>query len=208
MRHIILSSILVGAAMLWPVAAAADDAAAQRAYDNGDYETAYAQWLPLAEAGDANAQFAVGHMHANGFGVAMDDAETLKWYRLAAAQGHAEAQFNMGVMYSNGWGVDLNDAEAARWFQMAADKAYLPAITNLARFYFSGIGVEKNYVESYVWYDVAKQLGDLEVQVKLDEIASRVSDQELMSAQGKANRLLAGFDSRSQESDQVTALAR
>jgi len=207
MRQII-SIILVGAVMLWPVAATADSSAAQRAYESGDYETAYAQWLTLAEAGDANAQFRIGHMHANGFGVAMDDAETLKWYGLAAAQGHAEAQFNMGVMYSNGWGVDFNDAEAARWFRLAAEQGYLPAVSNLARFYFSGIGVEKSYVDSYVWYDIAKELGDLDAQIKLDEIATRVSDQELMSAQRTASRWLADLDSRSQESDQTARLAR
>lgn len=207
MRHI-FSSILVGAIMMWPVAAAADSATAQRAYENGDYETAYAGWLTLAEAGDADAQFRVGQMHSNGFGVAMDDAATLKWYSLAAAQGHAEAQFNMGVMYSNGWGVEFNDAEAARWFRMAAEQAYLPAVTNLARFYFSGIGVEKNYVDSYVWYDIAKELGDVDAQARLDEIATRVSDQELMSAQRTSSRWLADLDSRSQESDQAARLAR
>ena len=41
-------------------------------------------------------------MYANGRGVEQDDAEAVKWYRLAAEQGGAAAQFNLGWMYANG----------------------------------------------------------------------------------------------------------
>ncbi len=34
-----------------------------------------------------------------------DYAETVKWYRKAAAQGQADAQNNLGFMYGNGQGV-------------------------------------------------------------------------------------------------------
>jgi TPR repeat protein len=37
-----------------------------------------------------------------GDGVSVDKVESVKWYRLAAAQGDAEAQFNLGVIYSEG----------------------------------------------------------------------------------------------------------
>ena len=52
-------------------------------------------------------------MYANGEGVPEDDAEAVRWYRLAADQGHAGAQYNLGVMYANGEGVVEDDAEAA-----------------------------------------------------------------------------------------------
>ena len=38
-------------------------------------------------------------------GVPEDDAEAVRWYRLAAEQGNAFAQSNLGVMYANGEGV-------------------------------------------------------------------------------------------------------
>ena len=44
-----------------------------------------------AEQGDAKAQFSLGFMYANGQGVPKDDAEAMKWYRLAADQGYAAA---------------------------------------------------------------------------------------------------------------------
>ena len=58
-----------------------------------------------AEAGDAEAQYALGVMYANGQGVPQDDTEAGRWYRLAADQGLAEAQYNLGVMYANGNGT-------------------------------------------------------------------------------------------------------
>ena len=52
-----------------------------------------------AEQGDAVAQAALGVSYANGDGVPQDDAEAVRWYRLAAEQGIAAAQYNLGSMY-------------------------------------------------------------------------------------------------------------
>ena len=46
-----------------------------------------------AEQGFATAQYNLGIMYANGEGVPQDDAEAVKWSRLAAEQGYASAQF-------------------------------------------------------------------------------------------------------------------
>ena len=70
-----------------------------------DYETAYKLFLPLAEQGDAGAQFNLGGMYDNGQGVPQDYEEAEKWWRLSAEQGHTKAQFNLGLMYHNGQGV-------------------------------------------------------------------------------------------------------
>ena len=63
-------------------------------------------------------------MYANGEGVPEDDAEAVRWLRLAADQGHADAQHNLGWMYANGEGVPEDDAEAARWYRLAADQGH------------------------------------------------------------------------------------
>jgi len=75
------------------------------AYNRGDYETALKKFLPLAEQGDAAAQFNLGKMYRKGQGVSLDYAEAMKWYRLAADQGRAAAQNNLGGMYAEGRGV-------------------------------------------------------------------------------------------------------
>ena len=66
----------------------------------------------LAEQGDATAQFRVGSMYSFGEGVPENDAEAVRWYRLAADQGDADAQTNLGAMYEEGEGVPENNAEA------------------------------------------------------------------------------------------------
>ena len=45
-----------------------------------------------AEQGDADAQFTLGFRYEYGLGVPQDDAEAVRWYRLAAEQGNASAQ--------------------------------------------------------------------------------------------------------------------
>ena len=49
-----------------------------------------------------------------------DDAEAVRWVRLAAEQGTAAAQFNLGLMYANGKGVPKDDVTAYAWLNIAA----------------------------------------------------------------------------------------
>jgi uncharacterized protein len=70
----------------------------------GDFGTAMRLWRPLAEQGDATAQFDVGYLFDNGSGVRQDYTEAMKWYRLAADQDLAAAQYSLGVMYDDGDG--------------------------------------------------------------------------------------------------------
>ena len=61
-------------------------------------------------------------MYATGQGVPEDDAEAVRWYRLAAEQGYAAAQFNLGVMYATGQGVPEDDVTAYAWLNIAAEQ--------------------------------------------------------------------------------------
>jgi len=58
------------------------------AADRGDFETALREWQPLADQGDADAQFNLGVMYDSGDGIPQDYAEAAKWHRLAAEQGN------------------------------------------------------------------------------------------------------------------------
>ena len=59
-------------------------------------------------------------MYFNGEGVPQDDAEAVRWYRLAAAQGFAEAQFTLGLMYRDGRGVLQDSVIAHMWLIIAS----------------------------------------------------------------------------------------
>lgn len=74
-----------------------------------------------AAKGDADAQFAIGAMYANGQGIPQDYQKAAAWYRKAAEQGHARAQYHIGAMYDIGQGVPQNYRLAAMWFRKAAE---------------------------------------------------------------------------------------
>jgi TPR repeat protein len=59
------------------------------AAEKGDYSTAHWLLRPLAEQGNAVAQFDLGFMYDTGHGVMQDYGEAMRWYRLAAQQGNA-----------------------------------------------------------------------------------------------------------------------
>lgn len=90
------------------------------AYNAGDYERALTILRPLAEQGNAEAQFNLGIMYDKGRGVNQDDAEAVKWFRLAAEQGLAEALFVLGSMYETGHGVSQDYVRAHMWYNIAA----------------------------------------------------------------------------------------
>ncbi len=195
MREVIRFIILI-AFLLSPAAILADLQKGLDAYDEGDYETCFAECMGPAEDGDAAAQFCIGRLYANGFGVMMDDAEALRWYGLSAEQGYAEAQFNLGVMHANGWGVPMNDAEAAKYYRMAAEGGYIQAMTSLAYVTYRGIGVEENLAEGYMWYYIAAELEEFSAIADRDNLAEKLSPDQLAQAQQKASELLETYQGK------------
>jgi TPR repeat protein len=82
-----------------PVAAGpGEDAMAVSA--RGDYATALRLLRPLADQGDAQAQYNLGVLYDNGQGVPQSNAEAMKWYRKAADQGEARDQNNLANRYA------------------------------------------------------------------------------------------------------------
>jgi TPR repeat protein len=108
--------------LCWPAAARADFADGLSAFDGGDYATAFAEWQPLADAGNAEAQSALAGLYMNGLGVRQDLGEAAKWYERAARQGDAVAQLNLGDLYAKGRGVRRDLVEAHLWLGLAANQ--------------------------------------------------------------------------------------
>ena len=143
---------------------------AQSAYDNGQFEEARRIWVPLAEAGDPEAQFRRGLLFDLGQGVPKDLATAYMWYRRAAEAGLAQAQFNVAVMQDSGLVGPRNAVEAARWYTKAAAQGHHRAQYNLAQLYASGDGVLSNTAKAKAWYRVAAHGGLTAAADKLAEI--------------------------------------
>ena len=107
-------------------------------------------------------------MWDTGRGVPQDDAEAVRWYRLAADQGYAEAQVHLGRMYSNGRGVPEDDAEGVRWLRRAAEQGHAAAQLSLGRLYDDGWGgLPQDDSAAVRWYRLAADQGHAAAQSSL-----------------------------------------
>ena len=137
------------------------------AHEQGVYATALRLLRPLAEQGEASAQYNLGLMFDNGQGVPQDYATAVSWYRKAAEQGHAAAQNNLGAMYAHGQGVPQDYAAAASWYRKAAEQGNAMAQYNLGVLYDDGQGVPQDYAVAMSWYRKAAEQGYVDAQISL-----------------------------------------
>ena len=194
LMHILTRTFLaVLPLILSPISWSADFAKGQSAYDSGDYETALTEWQLLAEEGDANGQFGLGLLHDNGFGVALDSLQAIKWYQSAAEQGHGEAQCNLAVMYENGWGVPQSDEEAFKWYSLAAEQGLVPAQYSLGKMYKSGFGVARDNVMAHMWLTIAYEMGNNSARFKRDTLVSKMSVEDIARSDDLAREWLDSY---------------
>jgi hypothetical protein len=156
MRYIV-GMLVLGIMPVW-----ADTAAGLAAFKNKDYLRAYQEFKVGADAGQAEAQFDLGVMYAQGFGVQRDLSVAATWYRKAADQGNAEAQFALGQMYAHGWGVPRDTADAIRWFEMANSVDSDGPPTDWMS--VEGFGIDKDPKQAAYWYEQAAKSGHPEAQ--------------------------------------------
>lgn len=125
---------------------------------------------PLAENGNANAQYNMGVLYDEGYGVEQDYAKARDWYEKAAAQNYSKAEHNLGIMYQEGHGVDKDSAKAAEWFKRAAEHGEPAAQNNLAVLYVRGNGVRQDLAEATRWAAKAAEAGNGSAKNNLPQI--------------------------------------
>ena len=162
-----------------------------QAFEAGDFKTTLAEWNPLAEKGNVEAQYSLGVMYATGEGVPKNDKTAVKWFTKAAEQGEASAQINLGVMYSNGEGVPENDKTAVKWYTLAAGQGNANAQSNLGFMYEYGEGVVTDTKRAYMWYNLGSYNGNKIAGENKDEIAKRMTPADISKAQDMSSACLA-----------------
>ncbi len=129
-------------------------------------------------------------MYATGRGVPQDDAEAVRWFRLAAEQGHATGQYNLGFRYDAGQGVPQDAAEAARWFRLAAEQGDASAQSRLGLKYATGEGVPQDYVSAHMWLNLAAAAGVARggagAREALKMVAESMTREQIAQAQARA----------------------
>ena len=161
------------------------------AYGKGDYKTAVAEFQPLAEQGDAKAQYFLGWMYTSGKGVPQDYKRAVKWWKLSAEQGNRDSQLNLGLMYNNGKGVPRDDKEAAKWYRLSAEQGDANAQHHLAIMYGTGHGVLRDDVRAHMWFNLAASNGNEESPEYRDIVAQSMTPAQIDKAQDLASECVA-----------------
>jgi len=169
------------------LAGTTEDVAA--AIGRNDYEAAFKLLAPLAEAGDVEAQFALGSLLEWGKGTPVDFNDAATWYRRAAKQGHVVAQARLGRLLAGfshneafNTGLARDDLQALFWLRQAAEGGEPSAMSALSIMYWKGRSVPKNIVFARMWNLVAQQLGDYDARLLNQNFASETSARETEEA--------------------------
>jgi cell division septation protein DedD len=126
-------------------AAQADVKTGVDAWQRGDFAAAVAEWRPLADNGDADAQYNLGQAYKMGRGVPADLHIAQTWYEKAAQQGHPQAAANLGlILFQSG-----EQQRAMPWLKMAADADDPRAEYVFGTALFNGDLVGKDWVRAY-----------------------------------------------------------
>ncbi len=157
---------------------ATDFESAKRAYDQKDYATAFKEFTPLADHGQAEAQLYLGKMYMIGQGVLKDPDKAIKWFKASADQGNADAQFFLGSYYL----LPQRDVpEGVKWMRFSAEQGNKDAQFVLGKAYLQGLqDFARDPVQAEMWLRLAakdnlefyqNELRAGETQMSPDEIA-------------------------------------
>lgn len=134
-------------------APAQDYQAGFEAFQAGDYGRARDIWQPLADDGDARAQYGLGVLYERAGGdMAPDLDRAAHWYARAAGQGHPSARNNLALMFAQGRGVERNPRRATELWEQAAEAGHLMAQYNLGLAYYRGEGVARDHETAMRWF--------------------------------------------------------
>lgn len=159
-----------------------------KATSDADRKKAYDLFLRAADAGLADAQYAVSQFLANGTGgVAFDEAKARVWLEKAARQNYDTAMLDYASWLIDGIGGKKDYSAGFGWMKRAAEGGNVAAQRQLARLYENGIGTKGDAVTAAAWYIVAKRakLHD----AGLDDLLDGLTDEEMKKAIEIANRL-------------------
>jgi len=141
-------ALLLAISMLaLPAFAAGDLATGIDEYHASHYDAAFRDLLPLAQAGNRQAQALVGEMYQQGNGVTANEVEAAAWLTKAADQGDVPSALALGQF----WEQRSDYARALQWYEKAASADDENAAEHLAELYGGGRGVPRDAKKVMYW---------------------------------------------------------
>ena len=156
-----------------------------------DHLQAVYWWTQSAEQGHVEAMQSLAYSYRNGEGVSRDYAQAFNWFRKAAYRGLAYSQNMLGLMYSNGEGVVKDYAKALFWYTLAAEKGLAEAQGSLGIMHEYGDGILQDNSMAHMWYNIAASNGSKPAAKNRNDIAAKMTAQQLERAQQLARDCLA-----------------
>lgn len=142
-----------------------------RAFNAAAYSQAEEIWAPLAEAGDARSQYALGVLYETKAGADETTLEkAIHWYSRAAAQDHPDALTNLGSLYAQGLGVARDATKAFTLWSRAANLGNALAAYNLGLAYYRGEGVLADVAKSRRWFEKSADSGLADAQFAMGQM--------------------------------------
>jgi len=163
---------------------AADLKSGKEAYEKRDYATAFKEFTPLAEQGNAEAQVNLGKMYLRGQGVLTDPDQAIKWFKASAAQDNADAQFFLGSIYL----LPRTDiAQGLKLLRLSAEQGNQDAQLLLGKTYMEGVGeLRPDPVKADMWLRLA---ADKNLEFYQNEL--RAAERQMNAAQIAKGKALA-----------------
>lgn len=112
----------------------------------------FAWYRNMAEKGTHEAQYRLGLVYSNGFGIPPDDSEAAAWMRKAAAQGSWGALIWLEKSLRHN-PTKTNFEEVEKLYRVLAEQGSAQGQQYLAKFVFQ----RRNYAESYHWIKLSNQ---------------------------------------------------
>src|SRR5688572_22960720 len=169
-RDWLLSAAAGGLLVITAPAMAQSVEAGIQAWQAGTYDEAIRQWRPLADRGDQDAQFNLGHAYRLGRGVPQNMNLAEQWYERAARSGHVEAQAMYGlILFQNG-----RRQEAMPYVQGAAERGDARAQYVYGTALFNGDVVERDWPRAYAYMSRAAAQGLPYARSQLTEMEAHI----------------------------------
>ncbi|HZG44758.1 MAG TPA: SPOR domain-containing protein [Allosphingosinicella sp.] len=153
------------------VSAAQDVQSGIAAWQAGDYARAVAEWRPLADAGNADAQFNVAQAYRLGRGVPQNLNLAEQWFERAARQKHEQAGASLGLLlFQNG-----RAREAMPWIQAAAMRGDPRAQYVFGTALFNGDVLRQDLPRAYAMMGAAAAQAFPQAQAQLTAMESQLT---------------------------------
>jgi cell division septation protein DedD len=151
-KHLVTVAVAV---LLSAPASAQSVKAGIEAWQRSDYGSAVAIWRPLAEKGDADAEFNLGQAYRLGRGVPIDLGAAKMWFEKAANAGHLDAETTLGLLlFQNG-----DQVAGLKWLRRAAEEGEPRALLVYGTALYNGDGVTQDRLLGYAYVSRAADQG-------------------------------------------------